>query len=507
MRRSWAAVSVGLLFVVVVGAAYAIFKYTSERMATGEGYVVFGRFRDALGLYEKSRVLSAGLQVGQIEGRSLDADTGKARVNVRLYPWVKIYDNAIMSKKAASLLGEFYIDIDPGMAVTVQNKQRITHRVLIEGDEVKHIGEQTSTSTIIDQVGETLPILKDILRDVHGLTSGPVKQIADNANKLIERNSEVLERLLNRVDDIAANIQSITRSETDDIKIAIKNVREITDGLKGLVGTAQGEVSGTGTELRNSLQKIQSSVGHLDKSLQNIEKITDKVAGGEGTIGHLVNDDQIARNVESITEDAGRLLGGVSRLQTIVGLRTEYNYLAKTFKNSFQITLAPTPDKFYLVELVDDPRGFREPSTTVSSNSQSGFVSDTTIKTSEKLRITFQFGKRIGPVAGRFGIKESTGGIGSDVFLFDDRLMLSADLFDTRSNVRPRLTGRGSLAVYKRNVFLTGGVDDVMNYTRAPGLGGQFFDWFFGAHLIFNDEDLKSLLFFGGGGAASGAAK
>jgi phospholipid/cholesterol/gamma-HCH transport system substrate-binding protein len=396
--------------------------------------------------------------------------------------------------------------VDPGMPVTMKDKQRVIHRELTDGDEVKLIGEQTSTSTIIDQVGETLPILKDILRDVQGLTSGPVKQIADNANKLIERNSEVLERLLGRVDDIAATIQGITRSESEDIKIAIRNVKDITEGIKGLVGSAQGEVSGTGTELRNSLQKIQSSVDHLDKSLQNIEKITGKIADGEGTIGHLVNDDQIARNVENITEDTGRLLGGVARLQTIVGLRTEYNYLAKTFKNSFQVTLAPTPDKFYLIEIVDDPRGFREASTTVTNSSERGFVSETTVKTSEKLRISFQFGKRLGAIAGRFGIKESTGGVGTDVFLFDDRLTLSADLFDTRSNVRPRLTGRGSLAVYKRNVFLTGGVDDVMNYTRVPGLGGQFFDWFFGAHLVFNDEDLKSLLFFGGG-AAAGASK
>jgi phospholipid/cholesterol/gamma-HCH transport system substrate-binding protein len=140
-------------------------------------------------------------------------------------------------------------------------------------------------------------------------------------------------------------------------------------------------------------------------------------------------------------------------------------------------------------------------------SSKDGQYSATTITTTEQLRLTFQFGKRIGPFVGRFGIKESTGGVGADLYLFDDRLMLTADMYDMRSNQYPRVTGRASLAVYKRMVYLVGGVDDVLNYYRTQGAAGGFFDWFLGAQLVFNDEDLKSLLLFGGGGAASSASK
>jgi hypothetical protein len=50
-------------------------------------------------------------------------------------------------------------------------------------------------------------------------------------------------------------------------------------------------------------------------------------------------------------------------------------------------------------------------------------------------------------------------------------------------------------------------VDDVLNYTRTQGTAGGFFDWFFGAQLVFNDEDLKTLLMFGGASAAGAAGK
>jgi phospholipid/cholesterol/gamma-HCH transport system substrate-binding protein len=259
--------------------------------------------------------------------------------------------------------------------------------------------------------------------------------------------------------------------------------------------------------VRSSLQKLQRSVESLDKSLNHVEKITGKIADGEGTVGHLLTDDTVAKNLDSITDDANSLLHGVTRLQTIVGMRTEYNYLAHTFKNYVAVTLMPRPDKFYLIEIVDDPRGYRTQSQTYTDSSKDGQNLTKTITTTEQMRLTFQFGKRIGPFVGRFGIKESTGGVGADLYLFDDRLMLSADVFDMRSNQYPRAVGRATLAVYKHMVYLVGGVDDVFNYVRTQSSAGGTFDWFLGAQLVFNDEDLKSLLLFGGGSTASAASK
>jgi phospholipid/cholesterol/gamma-HCH transport system substrate-binding protein len=224
-------------------------------------------------------------------------------------------------------------------------------------------------------------------------------------------------------------------------------------------------------------------------------------------VGHVLADDTIARNVEDITEDASAFVRGVTHLQTIVGLRTEYNFLSSTFKNYISVQLMPRPDKFYLIELVDDPRGYRTATTTVSNNSLTGVTSTQTVTTSEQLRFSLMLGKRVGPVAGRFGIKESTGGFGADLYLLDDRLSLSVDVFDMRTNQYPRVKPALVGAIWKRNLFLTVGADDVINTTRARGGAGGGFDWFVGTQLVFNDEDLKSLLLFGGGAAAGSASK
>ncbi len=504
MRRSLAGLTVGALAVVVILTTYFLFQYTSKKIAGGDGYRVNALFRNALGVYERTRVLSAGLRVGQVEERELDQETGKARIYIRIQPGIRLYENAGIAKKSASLLGEYYLDIDPGTPVVMRGGQKIPQRELKDGDEIKYVSEPVEMGQIMDSVGETLPILKDILADVKMMTSGPIKDIAKNADLLLERNSVIVERLLTRVDDIAATVQSITRSEADDVRVTLRNAREISEAIKGLVGTTQGQVSEAGQDLRTSLQKLQSSIDNLDKSLRNVDKITGRMAEGEGTVGHLLTDDTVAKNLDSITDDVSSITRGVSRLQTIVGLRTEYNYMAGTFKSYVSIQLAPRPDKFYLIELVDDPRGYRTASSTVRYSSEDVYSAQE-VTTTEKLRFSFMFGKRWGAFQGRFGIKESTGGVGADLFLFDDRLSLSADIYDTRSNQYPRLTARAYLAVYKKYLYLVGGVDDVFNYTRTQGYAGGFFDWFLGASLVFNDQDLKTMLMFGGASVVSSA--
>jgi phospholipid/cholesterol/gamma-HCH transport system substrate-binding protein len=509
MRRSLAALTVGALTLVVLVSSYLLFQYTRESFGGGKGYRVYGLFRNALGIYEKTRVLSAGLRVGQVEDRTLDQESGKARVFLRIDPEIRLYANAVVGKKSASLLGEYYLDIDPGTPFLMKDGMKVEVPRLKDGDPIKFVTEPAEVGEIMDSVNTTLPVLRAILDDVKGLTSGPIKDIANNTNQMIERNSVIVERLLGRMDEIAATVQGVTKTEADDVKVALHNVREITEGIKGLVGTTQGQVSGAGEDLRTSLQKLQHSVDSLDKSLNHVEKITGKMAEGEGTVGHLLTDDTVAKNLESITEDASGFVHGITHLQTIVGLRTEYNYLSQAVKSYVSVSLMPRPDKFYLIEIVDDPRGYRTKETVQATDSRvpGGSYSTTTIKTTEQLRLTFQFGKRLGPFVGRFGVKESTGGLGADLYLFDDRLFFTTDLYDMRSNQYPRFTARGFLSLYKRYIYVVGGVDDVFNYVRTQGTAGGFFDWFLGVQLSFNDQDLKGLLMFGGAGVASSASK
>jgi len=511
MRRSWASITVGALVLIVGLIGYKLIRSTSERNTASEGITVWALFHDASGLFEKSRVMTAGISVGQIERRELDPKTAKAKITIRIAPNIRLYENAVVTKKSASLLGEYYLEIDPGSEFREMNGRPTKMRVLVDGDEMKNVIEPVAFGDMMASIGTLIPVMREILQDVRTLTSGPISDIANNVNELIERNSVVLDRLLSRVDHIAATVEGVTTAEADDVKSSIRNVREITESIKSLIGTTHEQVAKLGEKGGGSIDKLQSSIDNLDKTMKNIETVTERIEKGEGTVGRLVSDDTIARNVEQITEDAGGFVRSITQLQTVVGLRSEYNFLTNSFKNYLAVTLIPRPDKFYLIELVEDPRGYRSKTLTVTNNSQTGTSSETKVTLTEQLRFTLQFGKRVGlspntSIGGRFGIKESTGGIAGDLYLFRDHLLLSIDVFDAKANRYPRIKATAQYAIWQRNLFMIAGVDDLANYTRGTG-GGALFDYFVGAQLVFNDEDLRALLLFGGGAAAGAASK
>ena len=90
MRRSWASITVGALVLIVGLISYRLIRSTSERNTASEGITVWALFHDASGLFEKSRVMTAGISVGQIEKRELDPKTAMAKITIRIAPNITV---------------------------------------------------------------------------------------------------------------------------------------------------------------------------------------------------------------------------------------------------------------------------------------------------------------------------------------------------------------------------------------------------------------------------------
>ena len=96
----------------------------------------------------------------------------------------------------------------------------------------------------------------------------------------------------------------------------------------------------------------------------------------------------------------------------------------------------------------------------------------------------------------RFGILESSGGLGVDLNFFDDALEISAEIFQFSDSQLPRMRFRVAYEILP-TLLILGGADDVLNERTV--------DFFLGAMLRFDDNDLVSLLPFFGGAVGSAA--
>jgi phospholipid/cholesterol/gamma-HCH transport system substrate-binding protein len=486
------AAKVGVMTVVLGVALYFGYQFISREAGTGGGYKVYAYLPDVTGVAPRSRVMVSGVQVGVVDKISLE--NGRARVDVKMKPEHILYDDAAIGKRASSLIGEYFIVLSPG----TEGKEQIP-----DGGQIKHLLDEPSLETIQAQIA-------DILTDVKGVTGALNKTVGSDQGQ--ERMEAILKNLADATDQLAGlirenrravnqtvnNVNQMTAETRPELLAIMQNIRETTQAVREMMARAPPGAEGKPGELRESVERVNRASQNLESLLKHADNVAARIDRGEGTVGRLTKDETLINEVEEVVEGVGDFVGGIGRLQTIVELRADYNFLANTVKSYVGLRLQPAEDKYYLIEIVNDPRGLTTIEQidvqTTNPNDPPSYREVRQV-TENSFRFSFQFAKRMGFFTGRFGIKESTGGIGIDLHLLEDRFELRQDFFGFGEQIIPRW--RVALSYeFVRKLWLLGGVDNILSDDRR--------DYFFGLQLRFNDEDLKSILPFAPTGAVAG---
>lgn len=491
MARGTQAAKVGLFVALSGAAAYGIYRFVSPTGSGGNGYTVHAYIHDATGLATRSRVTIAGIPVGTLD--SIKLERGEARLDVKVRSDISLFDNATLGKKSASLLGESIVVLTPGTS---------DRRKLHDGDEIRVIVDETTPAQLLDEVKEIADSVRAVAQQLAasiGTDQGGqnirlilqnVADASDALNKTIRENREVIR-------DALHNVESITRTANPEISKILDNVRVITQDVRELMAAAGQSPQGQKGEIRETVERLDRASKSLESALEHVDSVTGRIDRGEGTIGRLTKDEALINEVQGVAEGVNDYVQDLTRLQTVIGLRSDYNFLANTIKSYVELRLQPREDKYYVVELINDPRGLTsitDTSVDTTDPSKPAHYRTITTTTTDSFRFSLQFAKRLGPFTGRFGIKESTGGLGLDINLLHDRFQIVNDLFGFSEEPQPRYRVYIAYEFVKR-LWLLGGVDQVFLPSQR--------DYFLGLQLRFTDEDLKTILPFSGGAAAA----
>ncbi|ACY14435.1 MlaD family protein [Haliangium ochraceum] len=520
-------IKVGILFVVMVLGTYGVWSAVTAPSSGEKSFELGAMFRDASGLPKGSRVVVAGLPVGEII--DLDIEGRYARIGFRVREDLPVWSNAIVFKKSSSLLGDYYLELDPGTPEALDATGNIvTNTRLGADDTVATVVEATSPDELLRRIDESMPnvdnvllSVRDLSEDLRRVVNGPLLSVSERIDGLVQTESETVARILERLDRSMVNIQAITNDVRDITGGRNSQIDRILEELEAASSEARNLVVSARTEVEQTGSKVREKLDMVDDIMANTSSITGKIDEDEGTLGRLVNDPTIADNVEDITEDAKGFLDGLLNLQTYVGLRSEYTVGSGSLRSYVSLELAPRPDKYYLIELAKGPRGGLPEVSLIydPSMNDSQYLRRVTIE--DEIRFTFQLAKRLSWATLRYGLKESTGGVGLDFNgeWFGRELTLQTDVFDASFDRLPRLKVSAAYE-FLPYIYVLGGIDDAMNapgylpITPGPDEGLErpmLFDelrygrdFFVGAMLRFNDRDLAAL--FTVAGSAAGAA-
>ncbi len=436
-------------------------------------YTLYVHFRNTGNLDDKSPVRIAGVTVGRI--KRIELVEGRARITLAIREDVKIPRDSIATIRSTGLMGERYLELIPGREGVY----------LKDGDTVRDVEEMVDLDEMLknlsiasENINRLVSSIDEFFEDEESKKAFKesiqnLRDITYNLKDAISRNDRRLEGLMAKLEDLADSLKAMVKENREPLRVAIQKAPEVMEDIKR-----------TTTELRAMIEENRQGI---KSTTEQLSKITADLQEGKGSLGKLMKDERLYENLNKAAEGINRTINRIERFRTFITFQGDYLFKPTDTKGYFNITLQPSPEKYYILGIVSDPIGkvtTRQTITTVNG--------DTTTTTEEsiekKIEFTAQFARRFNNTALRFGLTESTFGLGIDQFFLKDRLRLSLDAWDFGGDEAdaesPHVRAQAEYFIYK-NFFLTAGYDNIFNSRwRGPFIGGG---------IRFEDEDFKYL--------------
>lgn len=440
--------------VVSIGALIALMsmQVSDDPSFLGRSKKAWFYLDNASGLTKGSAIRSAGIPIGAIKDISLQE--GKARIDVTVKSDVYLTRAAVVEMKANGILGDKYIEVNPGPSSDPE---------LEDGGQIQNVKTGGSLDDVMSQVSDITTSLKDVAKNLNEAVTH------DGTNK------HILGRIVVNIEKLTANISEMTTDNKEQISEIVDQVHDITTTLDELIN----DDSETG--LKKTWQK---SLARIDKSLQNIEEITDKVNKGEGTIGKLISDEKTAEDVSAAIEGLSGLVDSAQRITTAVDFNGYYLNEIDGARSAIGIYIQPGLDRYYYLGLVDDPAGVVETKNTLTVTNGVTTDTDETTTFQSKTKLTALYAKNIYNFTFKGGLIENTGGVGIDYSPFQlHRLKFSLEAFDfEKTQLRSTLSYK-----FRYGMYVLAGYNDMLDNRDAQS-------FYAGAGLFLTNDDLKLLL-------------
>ncbi|MFI5166591.1 MAG: MlaD family protein [Thermoanaerobaculales bacterium] len=480
------------IFMTVALVILGVFIIKIEEIplgSKGDRTRVHATFPSVAGLDEKSAVRVAGVRVGIVESVKLEGD--HALVTLALDRGVALHQGAHAEIASLGMLGDKYVELYPGDLSAPS----------LAADAVLPGASSVAFDQVLKTVGDVGGDLKSVSASLRQTLGGEAGQkrlddIIENVRQLTASVRAVVEANRANVDATLGNFRAFSETLKTELPRFADKLVDLADRIDAMVASNRENVDA-------SVANVKDITAQLRVSAENINKITTKLAAGEGSVGKMLNDETTVDNlnatlksVEGAATSLKNTIGRPEGWHLDVNLRAEAlpgvkEVGSSASRSAFGLDLHTTDTRFYRVELVNSPVGRSSTSTqtvtTTDPNGQTQTVTQTIVTNKNNDTVNAQVGFLLGNgYTFRGGLFESTGGIGFDKDLLRSQLRLTLEAYEFGRDIKPphlRFEGRYFIT---RNIFAFAGWDDPVWKQRSSVL--------FGGGVTWRDEDLKYLL-------------
>jgi len=250
------------------------------------------------GLQPRAKVLLAGVQVGSVSDIKLTDDGRSVNILLKIYKNFKIYGDARFVIEQSGFLGDQFVAIVP----TANQAPFLTNNAEVECQEPFNLQEVArSAAGFIKRIDETAQKVDASIADL--------RRVVLNVNTLtnftvaVNNLRVVSEQAMGTMNDINA----IITTNGSQVSLAVSNVVFFSQELTRMADSAD-------SLLATNTPEITASVNNIKSSTDTLKKIMDDLQSGRGLAGTMLQNEQLATNVQAIANNLSVATSNLNRL-------------------------------------------------------------------------------------------------------------------------------------------------------------------------------------------------
>ncbi|RZA02135.1 MAG: MCE family protein [Sphingobacteriaceae bacterium] len=245
------------------------------------------------GLAVSKPVLVNGFQIGRVSKMEL-RDNGQTVVEFKIDDQYKVPTNTMARLVSTDLLGGKAIVFELG------NGQELAQdKDTLRADVAGSLAESLQP---IQKKAENLMIkLDSSLASINRIMNPNFERNVDRSFESIANSLQTLEGTTKKIDNIVASQSGHINGILTNAEAVSLNLKNTTNGLTGVTANFQ-KFSG---DLANS--NIKQTLDNANKAVANLEQLISNVNSNKGTLGLLMRDDSLYRNLQYASENLDAL--------------------------------------------------------------------------------------------------------------------------------------------------------------------------------------------------------
>ena len=291
---------VGLVAIIAIALLYWGFNYLKGQNIFDNKRTYYAIYGKVEGLTAARPIMINGFQVGQVQSVYFHPDgSGRLMVKFQMTSDFPISKNTIASIQSTDLLGEksieFVLGNSPEQALSGDTLMSNIKLSLTEEVNQQVAPLKSKAESLFASMDTVLTLLSGFLND----------ETQDNFMETFNSVRRSFQKLENTIHNLDYTLEE-TKS---DIIVSVHNITDVTNTLSDnsdKLGNTINNLNSVSDSLANV--RFAETFASIERTLNYTEAVMRKIDEGEGSMGLLVNDPQLYRNLEDASRQLDLLL-------------------------------------------------------------------------------------------------------------------------------------------------------------------------------------------------------